>query len=251
MAPLRLAISIALLFICSIASAADYQWITSKLQQRLDSEEKPISTVGKIDGQNYLVAQINAADNNSEEFKPVLVVAKVTKGKTYEPMAIWRLDKLPAFNVKIENNSIYFRGDTAHHGVYFTRYQFKLKDSNFILTALERQSITPVASNKDQYINKELWEGQEIDFQNSRSKHWAEAFDLRNPKRRQAWQSALKKHERGLPSLHASHTTVILKIDRQWGIEDFDFDTFDSHIPNYYFDGNLKFHKPKEPASWG
>ena len=241
MLPLRLILAIAIAFYFPIATAGQYDWVIEKLPKNLGDVDKSAFAVGTIGKQDFLAMHLNVGTDTPEGFKPALVFARISKDKTYDPFEVIELPSLLGLSVQIKNESIYIRLDNAHHGVYFTTYQFKLQNDGFRLVGIEGQSITPsnYAGIKG---NIELWEGRSANLLTSEAIFWAEAFDLDKPYEWKQWEKALKRHDQGLPSAKAKTRKVRLKLNSRWYLEQFDPYDFREDFLCHYFDHNLKFH---------
>ncbi|MGQ0598057.1 MAG: hypothetical protein ACT4O7_12470 [Aquabacterium sp.] len=235
----RVLIALAMAAMSPITLAGQYDWIASKLPTDLSSQDRSLIAVGSINSQRYLAAHVNAGDETQENFKPVLVLARIKHDNTYEPFKVIELTNLSELSVQIKDGAIYIRHDVAHHGTYFSSYKFKPSGASFSLVAMESQSMTLV---EGKYI--ELWEGKSVNFVAARATYWAKAFAMDRPKEQRAWKHSLKLHGSGtMPDERVQRTVRInrSKVD-QTDIEHFDPFEFNTDFLCSYFDHRLRFH---------
>jgi hypothetical protein len=237
----RLLLIFAMAFYLPPATAGQYDWVIEKLPKNFEDVDKSSFAVGIIGTQEYLAMNLNVGTEAEKGFKPAMVFTRIGKDKAYDPFAVIPLPSLQGLRFQIKNESIYIRLDSAHHGVYFTTYQFKRQNDDFRLVGIEAQSITPsnYAGIKG---NIELWEGRSLNLLTSEAILWAEAFNLDKLDEWKQWEKALKRHDQGLPSTKAKTRKVSLKLNGSWRLEHFDPYDFRGDFLCHYFDHNLKFH---------
>jgi hypothetical protein len=239
----RVLAALAMATLSPITLAAQYDWIASKLPTDLSNQDRSLIAVGTINSQRYLAAHVNAGNDTQENFKPVLVLARISHDKTYKPFKVIELTSLSDLSVQIKDGAIYIRHDVAHHGTYFSSYKFKPSGASFSLVAMERQSIAPVEGDGiKEHI--ELWEGVSVNFVTARATYWAKAFAMDAPKEQRAWEHSLKLHQSGaMPDERVQRTVRInrSKAD-QTDIEHFDPFEFHTDFLCRYFDHRLRFH---------
>jgi hypothetical protein len=235
----RILVSLAIAMLSPITLAGQYDWIASKLPTDLSAPDRSSITVGTIDSQRYLAAHVNAGDETQENFKPVLVLARINHDNSYAPFKVIELSNLSDLSVQIKDGAIYIRHDVTHHGTHFSNYKFKPHGRSFNLVAMERQSMALV---EGKYID--LWEGVSVNFVAAKATYWAKVFSMDAPKERRAWELALKLHQAGASPDQRAQRTV--KIDRskagQTDIEHFDPFEFNTDFLCSYFDHRLRFH---------
>lgn len=237
---IRLILAITLLFLCSVAIAGKYDWVIQKMPKNLADVDKSTYVVGVIGKQEYLAIHMNVGDESQDVFKPVLVFARVMANSTYEPFKVFELENSSDFSIQFKNESIYIRHDTAHHGVYFTKFQFKLTNGIFLLVGLEDQSITP-SHYAGIEKNIELWEGVSANFTTSEATYWGQAFDMDRPQEWREWELALKLHAQGLSSSKGKKRKVKLRPGGNWDFNNFDLYNFKTDFLCHYFDYDLRF----------
>ena len=225
----------------SAAIGQEYDWIIPKLTEAIKDADEQSLARGSIEGQNYLAIQMDAGNQTVDGFKPVLVFARIKNDGSYDPFAVWKLPSLLGLNVAIKNNSIYVRQDTAHHGVYFSAYQFKLRRGSFQLVGIENQSITP-ATYAGIMKNLELWEGTSANLSTAKAIVWAQSFDMDNPREYKKWKLALQRHNKGLPATEGKRETVSIRPIAPVELRQFDPYTFREDFLCHAFDHNLRFH---------
>lgn len=225
----------------STAIGQEYDWIIPKLTEAIKDADKQSVAKGQIEGQDYLAIQMDAGNQTAEGFKPVLVFARIRKNSSYEPFDVWELPSLLGLSVAIRNDSIYVRHDTAHHGVYFSTYQFKLRSGSFQLVGIENQSITP-AAYAGIMKNRELWQGTSANLLTAKAIVWAQSFDMDNPREYRKWELALQKHNNGLPATEGKREKVTIRPIPPVELRQFDPYTFHEDFLCHAFDHNLRFH---------
>jgi len=222
----------------SAAIGQEYDWIIPKLTEAIKDTDKQSVAKGQIEGQDYLAIQMDAGNHTPEGFKPVLVFARIRKNGSYEPFDVWQLPSLlSGLSVAIKNDSIYVRHETAHHGIYFTTYQFKLRSGSFQLFGIEKQSMT-----LDYDDNRELWQGTSANLLTSKAIFWAQSFDMDNPREYKKWELALQKHKKGLPATEGKRKTVTIHPISPVELRKFDPYSFQEDFLCHTFDHNLRFH---------
>ena len=225
----------------SVATGQEYDWIIPKLTEAVKDADKQFIAKGQIEGKRYLALKMDAGDQIASDFKPVLVFAHIRQNGSYEPFDVWQLPSLLELSVEIKNDSIYVRHDTAHHGVYFSTYQFKLRGGSFQLVGIENQSITP-AAYAGIMKNRELWHGTSANLITEKAIVWAQSFDMDKPKEYKKWELALKKHNKGLPATEGKRKQVTIRPITPVKLRQFDPYTFNQDFLCHAFDHNLRFH---------
>ncbi len=222
--------------------AGQYDWIASKLPADPPAQDSALIAVGAVHSQRYLAAHVNAGDETPENFKPVLVLARINPDNTYAPFKIIELSSLSDLRVQIKEGAIYLRHDVAHHGTHFFSYKFQPSGASFRLVAMERQSMAPVEYEGIKE-HLELWEGASVDFAASRATYWAKVFALNEPRQERAWAHALKLHQAGaIPDERTQRTVRIKRVNAdQLDLAHFDPFEFNTGFLCRYFDHRLRF----------
>lgn len=231
------------------------EWIARILPERISTLENGAASAGTIDGGKYVLAlvDIGRAEN---EFQPSLVLAKVSIDNRYEPIFVRTLGSLLGLNVSIKNNSLFIRVDNAHHGIYFTRYQFKLHGGRFVLVGLESQSMTLKDSTDCRTYQKEgrittSWSGASENLLMGKATYWAREIytDEGNV---EALKSARKKFDASKRPSNVVARTIVRHPRRLYLLSEFspeEFPPYDMFTDRYayYFDCNLKFQRSALP----
>jgi hypothetical protein len=230
---------IGLLGLPALAAAGRYDALRDKLPADLSALDPSTYATGRIGAQRYLAIRVNAGDEN--DFRPVLVFARIGQGPRYEPFHVISSPNLASLRVQISHGSMTLRQDTAHHGVYAITYQFKPVRGHLELVGLERQSITP-GQDADTQGPVELWEGVSVNFLSARATYWAKTFALDRPQAQQAWEQALQWHAAGRSPAVRQQRTVRFKPGRPVELEHFAPDAFNTDFLCHFFDFSLHFH---------
>jgi hypothetical protein len=183
------------------ATAEKYRWVIPKLPKDLNNIEKSKFTVGFIKHEKYVAIQLDADEPNTGSWV-LLIIAKINADQSYDPISVKKFYPSDAPSIRIEKNSIYMRGETAHHGNYFVERQFKLRNGVFCLVGATGQSITlsqPENRPKpDRWKGEtlEIWEGSSSNYLNSEAIHWELA--LRGGSNSKATRNAREGFNEGL-----------------------------------------------------
>ena len=208
------------------------------------STEILLKTEGEIDNEKYIITMFS---DNQKNISPTIHFLKVN-GKSLELIAVIDVyENTSSYQFKINNNSLYIKTNTAHHGVYFSQYQFKKKNDGFYLVGVEAQSISPTTFTLDSDNSEhslEMWDGLSVNFLTSKAECWLETFDLESGEKSKAWKqwrAALTKLDKGKRSTNAISRTISFK---RVNLEPLDkFDTYNINYPfTCYFDHNKRFH---------
>lgn len=231
------------LFVLNAMAEPQYDWL---LRDSKKTEKDIAYETGYIDGQQYIARIINGI--NSEEKVNEVIFISTLNHKRHEFIAVIDLqgDYAEAYKVKIKNNSIYITHGTAHHGVYFSRYQFKKRGKIFQLVGIESQSITlsgygvsEQERNKPDYKTLEMWAGESINILTSEAECWLQAYPIGDKQ----GKIASARFAKILPATKGVRKTVRFKPVKSFSLNNFDF--YNDNLNNWftcYFDHNMKFH---------
>ena len=191
----------------------------------IGSTEILLKSEGEIDGDKYIIAMLT---NNEINTPPRIHVLKIS-GKPIRLIAeVNVIENASSYQFRIKNNSIYIKINTAHHGVYFSQYQFKKMSDVFYLIGVEEQSIIPASFtlNSDNYEHSlEIWEGLSVNFLLSKAECWLETFDLgKGEKGREwmQWRAALSKLDKGQRSTNSISRSISFKRENLVPLDGFD-----------------------------
>lgn len=197
------------------------------------------SDEGKIDGDTYVVQIV--PDGGAPDF----LLLKAAEGAPIQISKMELVGDPAAYQVKIARDSFYLREETAHHGIFFVTYQFKMVNRKFHLVGLETQSMSqcmysadfPDAQNEP-CASLEMWSGTSINFLTSKADCWLQTFRLGKDERSRDWKRwkvALKNFDLGIRSSEAMRKTVALPPSALTPLDQFDLYNF--RAPNTcYFD---------------
>lgn len=222
------------------AAAMDYAWVLSKLPVSLEKVDTSTYVLGRIDNQEYLAIHFEAEEESTRQSDKYLVVARIEKAGTYQPMGIFCHRDYGFIGAEFKDNSIYLNTALAHHGVYYNWYRFKLRDGDFCLVSAYRQSMTP--SETASGITIEFLQGSSFNLVSLKAVFWAQVFNMDKEAGRQAWTKAVRRHHLGLPPTHFSRRTMNFQSHRIWKLRGFKAWDFSDSLPDHGFDSNKKFH---------
>lgn len=197
------------------------------------------SDEGKIDGDTYVVQIV--PDGGAPDF----LLLKAAEGAPVQISKMELVGDPAAYQVKIARDSFYLREVTAHHGIFFVTYQFKMVNRKFHLVGLETQSMSqcmysadfPDAQNEP-CTSLEMWSGTSINFLTSKAECWLQTFRLDKSERSRdwkRWEAALKDFDLGVRSGEAMRKTIALRPSALTPLDQFDLYNF--RAPNTcYFD---------------
>jgi hypothetical protein len=209
--------------IVASARTEKYTWVVPKLPKDLNSIEKSEFTTGFIGQQKYVAIKLDADEPKTGAWV-LVVIAKLNTDHSYDPIEVKKFYPSDIPRIRIENNSIYIRGDTAHHGIYFAEHQYKLRNGTFRLVGTESQSITlsqpENRPKRDNCQGKlfEMWEGSSLNYLNSTEFRWEQAFLGKT--RSKAMQNAQEKFNKGLAPTNAMKRYFQLKPTNLLTLED-------------------------------
>lgn len=214
----------------------------------IESTEILLKNEGEIDGDKYIITMFT---DNERKIPPTIHFLKVIGNELKLIAEVEVSENTASYQFNIKNNSLYIKINTAHHGVYFSQYQFKKKNDAFYLIGVEQQSIIPTSfllNSDNSEHSLEMWEGLSVNFLVSKAECWLETFDLEKGKKSKAWKEwsvALRKLDKGQRSTNSINRTVTFKHENLVPLNE--FDSFDINYPfTCYFDHNKKFYGPSQ-----
>lgn len=228
------------------AETDNYDWI---LKENKKIDQDVIYTTGYIDSKKY-IARITNAANKKDEYVGVILISLLNNNEQKLIAAIdLQGDNPLAYGVKIKNNSIYLITSTAHHGVYFTKYQFKRYNDSFRLIGIESQSMTLSDYSVDaselaepSYKQLEMWAGSSTNLLSSETECWLQRIDSDNL---QKAEDANKRFRLELPSTKGVRKKVKFTSTKNLKLPLNNFNFFNNDLDGFvtcYFDYNMKFH---------
>jgi len=241
---MNLFLSIIILMTAFIQPAQAEQAFINYPPYNAASTEILLKTEGEIDNEKYIITMFS---DNEKNIPPTIHFLKIN-GKSLELIAAIDVNEnTSSYQFKINNNSLYIKISTAHHGVYFSQYQFKKKNDAFYLIGVEEQSISPTTFTLDSDNSEhslEMWDGLSVNFLTSKAECWLETFDLESGEKSRAWKqwrAALTKLDKGKRSTNSISRTITFE---RVNLESLDkFDTYHINYPfTCYFDHNKNFH---------
>jgi len=203
------------------------------------------SNEGIIDGERY-VAQI-VSDKGAPDF--LLLKAMGKENSQISRMEL--IGDLNAYHVRVAKNSVYFRWETSHHGIFSSTYQFRKIKQKFYLVGLETQAMTSCLysvdtpdAEKEPCTSMEMWSGTSVNFVTSRAECWLQTFNLAHDERSkdwQGWKTALENFKLGIASGKAIRRGI--KLPRSQLVALDQFDLYNVNEPRTcYFDYKGGFH---------
>lgn len=233
-------------------ATSDLAW----LYQNLKNPEAVVQySQGKFDGAAYTAAVPNRRQA-TEGAGPVLVIFE-TRGEQHKLLTEIDLVTDSWTTVQIKNNSIYIRQDSAHHGIRFVQYQFRLIGGEFKMVGVESQDMSPshykVSTeelNSPGYKSREMWSGTSTNFLTSRGECWLKMLDLSDSgKQPPEFDGALTRFERAERPKNALTGEIRFAQKTLVPLSSFNpySDYFISYLrPSCYFDYKKRLHRTKE-----
>lgn len=246
---LKVALPITLLIFALDVQAApkEPRQIDSPSQKEMISSSVVQRNEGKIDDEKYTALIVD--DNGA----PDLVLLKGSGRNATQISKMEFVGDPHTYRVKIANNSFYLRTDSAHHGIYYATYQFKIIAKKFYLVGVETQSITSCAYSVDPDESEttpcrflDMWAGTSVNFLTSKAECWLQTFTLDKDNQSidwNKWLAAMEYFKQGRRSKHAISRAIKIHHSDLVAIDQFDLYNF--NIPNTcYFDYKGGFHEP-------
>ncbi len=234
----HLGLSLFVLDASGMTYAAEGKELLAQLSARMAQASSPDVVVGQIAGQRYVALRFDAGESSQERFEPVLLIARATEAG-YVYVAHFKLTNLNDFAVRFGDSSIYLSQESAHHGVYFQRYQFRLRDGHFRLIGVEEQSQTlPVSRRSGSSVA--LWETRSANLLTQTAVYRAQVSDLADEA---VQKEASQRFAAKLPPLAGKVRSVPLRArpNAQWDLARFDPYLFRTDFLCHYFDTELVF----------
>ena len=194
--------------------------------------------VGQIAGQRYVALRFDAGDSSQERFEPVLLIARATE-TGYVYVTHFKLTNLNDFAVRFGDSFIHLSQESAHHGVYFQRYQFRLRDGRFRLIGVEEQSQTlPVSYRSGSSVA--FWETRSANLLTQTAAYRAQVSDLTDEA---VQKEASRRFAAKLPPHAGKVRSVPLRArpNAQWDLARFDPYLFRTDFLCHYFETELVF----------
>lgn len=203
----------------SVFAAPDYESAIPAIRETVDglSDQEMAKQSGTINGKNYL-ATIVSEDHS-------IFVSIVTPSGSYKPIARADLGNLPYPSIRIENDLVVIQSGYGHHGVYETKYKFRLKNGTFYLTEI-RDFANFGADYHDPSI--EIITLTVADFERFKAYYWQKRFTIYKDKEEykpgfRAWSNAMESYKRDFKvPFPPSVSTDLPK--HSFGLDGFKFD---------------------------
>jgi hypothetical protein len=230
----------------SYAGSGKYDWLLKSVEDK-NSDAGTIIETGTINGEKFIAISANYIDE--ERKRPVEnIIILANRNNANEVIAELDLSFRPtagytSYTVKFKDNSIFIRGDTGHHGISFSQYQFKEINGVFCLVGVESQSMaSSVYSvgkeelNSPEYEEVEMWSGTSINLLTSKAECWLQT----NPE----WELALSSFKSGSRATKGVSRQVSFSKTKLISLNKFNFYEPDAQIPPFtcHFDHKKKFH---------